>query len=117
MENKAFVVFCDKIFTECAAILEAKGPDYSGLQDRLKNFKEVAAKYDVSAEAAVMIYYEKHMQAVSTYIKSGKLTGEPIREKIKDLINYLVLLGAIIEDNETQQKIRPPHPSTRGKIE
>ncbi len=45
----------------------------------------------------------KHYQAITNYVRTkGQNESEPISERIKDLINYLVLLQGLIKENETK---------------
>jgi hypothetical protein len=46
----------------------------------------------------------KHYQAITNYVKTnGQSESEPISERIKDAINYLVLMQAIVVEKETMK--------------
>ena len=65
------------------------------------NFKFSGQDVDVDALKVCWIFMNKHYAAITNYIKSnGQSESEPIRERIKDNINYLVLLLALIEEQE-----------------
>jgi hypothetical protein len=96
MTNKEF----DDILVEqielCRGIAASKGVDYSGDNDRLKNFKDVAAQLGGTPQYALGVYLMKHVDSIKTWIKRGELKGEPIEAKIDDAIMYLLLLKGMV---------------------
>ena len=98
----------EKIYKEiwdfCKKTWDTKGKDYAK-EDVLSNFKETAAKYGVTSEMALTILLDKHLIAISTWIKKGELKGELIDDKVLDAINYLgMLLCLIREKNKKKNK-------------
>lgn len=91
-------------FKECARINVAKGADYTkGSQDVLANFKQAGKDIGAHLMDGCWIFMNKHYQAITNYVKTkGQNESEPISERIKDLINYLVLLQGLIKENETR---------------
>ena len=52
-----------------------------------------------------MIYLLKHMDSIRNYILTGKESSEePIRGRIQDARNYLLLLGGIIEEKKSERR-------------
>jgi hypothetical protein len=107
MTNKDFHSLMEKTFESCKAISAAKGKDYTkGSEDALANFKEAGKDIGVDAIEVCWIFMNKHYQAITNYVKSkGQSESEPIAERIKDLINYLVLLQGIIEEPTVSEQI------------
>jgi hypothetical protein len=106
MTNSDFYKLMSNTFESAMEIAKAKGADYTkGSEDALANFKEGGKAIGVSSQDVCWIFMNKHYQAITNYIKtSGKSESEPISERIKDMINYLVLLQAIIkEDTEVKE--------------
>lgn len=103
MDHQTFLKFTQDTFNRCNQIMNAKGPDYSGLEDRLANFKRSAAKYGTTPQQALGITMDKHLQAIETYIRVGKLTGEPLTAKCDDVINYMILLEALETESPLQK--------------
>ena len=87
-----------EIWNKCKKIRATKGKDYAGGEDVNANFKRCAAKYGITPELALIIYLDKHLDAVTTYINTGELKGEGIEEKIIDIINYYGILLSIIRE-------------------
>lgn len=103
MTNKDFYDLMNKIFEEAKVIAKAKGADYTkGSSDALANFKEGGKALNIAPEKVAWIFMNKHYQAITNYIRTeGQSESEPISERIKDMINYLVLLqGLIVEKKE-----------------
>ena len=94
----------NNILSECKKIRLSKGNDYClGSQDANRNFKSVGEALNLSPETACMVYYLKHQDAILQYIRTGELKGEGIEEKIKDNINYLLILYSLIYEREKKE--------------
>ena len=70
--------------------------DRNGL-NILANFERVAKNLGITPQMALLIYMEKHMDAIRTYIRFGSVMSEPIEGRIKDARVYLSLLRAMVE--------------------
>lgn len=100
MTNKAFYELMNNIFVDALAIAQQKGADYTkGSADALANFKEGGKAIGIDPKEVCWVFMNKHYQAITNYVRTdGKSESEPISERIKDMINYLVLLQAIITE-------------------
>ena len=88
-------------FAECMTLIRAKNADYSqGEQkgDRIAAFRRIARDIRISMPQVWAVFAQKHWGAIMKFIKDGSVESEPIGGRINDLINYMVLLGAIIAD-------------------
>lgn len=78
----------------CDRLLQVKGHDYtqgaSGAQ-RLKNFDEAAAELDIPPRKVLAVHLRKQFGAVMTWLKTGEVQSEPIEERFRDIINYVLL--------------------------
>ncbi len=89
--------------TSTAGLLLSKGEEYAGSDDRLANFKRGAALTGATPLQVAFIYASKHYDAIATYIRkdaAGQVQqlSEPIGGRLDDLINYCILMKAIIEE-------------------
>ena len=100
MTNDEFGKFRERLNAECEELLLKKGSDYSGMNDRHRNFKEAGASAGVSPLVAWWIFFKKHLDAIATYVREGKVQSEPIQERFKDARNYLDLGAALVKDTE-----------------
>jgi hypothetical protein len=107
MSNKDFYELMKSLFTKCEEIARKKGADYTkGSADALANFKEGGSAIDVDPIDVCWIFTNKHWQAITNYVKTeGQSESEPIDERIKDMINYLVLMYGIIVEKREQDKL------------
>lgn len=86
-----------------------KGGEYAPGGDRLENFKKNAAALGLEPEVVWAVYAGKHWDAVQTYVRdlaTGKerKRSEPIAGRFHDLMVYLLLGLALLEDrNERSQ--------------
>ena len=81
------------------AVMKPKGIDYqTGDGDRLGNFKVVGARLGLSPLEVWAVYFSKHLDAVFSYVRNGKVESEPITGRLDDCVNYLELVEGLIED-------------------
>ena len=101
MTHHDFDELLQKMVNEEIDIMCTKGKDYTrNSSDKLINFKRASEDIGIKPEQVIYIYMKKHWDALITYIKTGKLSGEPIESKILDIRNYLALLRALIEEDK-----------------
>jgi hypothetical protein len=90
------------------AVLSSKAKEYASDVDRLQNFYDASLLlYPVEQEGdrgarslAALLFMTKHVVSVFQMVKSGSgYTREQWDEKLGDLINYVVLLEATLEDD------------------
>lgn len=118
MTNKEFYDLMDNLFDSAKEIAKSKGEDYTrgNTQDALINFKEAAKEGDIDPKTVWFIYARKHWVAINNYVKTnGQSESEPISERIKDLINYLVLLQGLIVDKESLNHQVKKYPLTSAE--
>ena len=96
MKEKDFYKLVDDRYAKCMEIMKSKGTAYSGLDDKLGNFKRVAKNLAMTPEQVWYVYFAKHVDALSAFLRGEYLDSEPIQGRIMDLINYLFLLNAIL---------------------
>lgn len=89
-------------FGRCEEVLINKAKEYA-TEDRLHNFKVAAVLENVTVKKALAGMLAKHTVSVYDMCRSDKAYSiEMWNEKITDHINYLILLRALIEeDNES----------------
>lgn len=95
-----------------------KGGEYAGDTDRLANFRRNADSLGLSMEQVWAVYAAKHWDAVQQYVKDiASGTTRPRLESIEgradDLIVYLILFKAILDERE-QTKITREYEQARS---
>jgi hypothetical protein len=94
-------------FEEVEHLARAKGGEYSGDDDRLLNFRRNGAALDLPMETIWAVYSAKHWDAIQQYIRdlrNGKMRErlEPIDGRIRDLIVYLLLFQAMVDERSDE---------------
>lgn len=100
MKEDKFYKLVDEFHKECMDIMHTKGQAYSGKEDKLGNFKRVAKNLSMTPEQVWYVYFSKHLDALSAYLRGEYIDSEPIMGRIKDLINYLYLFMGLYEENK-----------------
>lgn len=88
-------------------ISDEKREDYTKKsKDVLANFKNVADKVGLNKYQVWGVYFQKHFDALITYVKSnGQSESEPIKDRISDALNYLELLYAMVVEDHNKSKL------------
>ncbi len=80
--------------------LGSKADEYARAGDRLSNFKKAAQLMNCTPEKALFGFVAKHMVALSDFVNDldngVNQTPERWVEKTGDIINYMVLLEALV---------------------
>lgn len=100
MKTARFNQIIDAQLGACKDILQHKAKEYA-TEDRLHNFRVAAGLQGVSAKNALSGMMAKH--TVSVYDMCGSeesFSPELWDEKITDSINYLLLLRALVQEDE-----------------
>lgn len=98
-----FEILLDQMIEEERSMRISKGKEYAQNQnDRLANFKRIANELGLSPMQVWYVYFKKHIDAISSYIKNnGKIfSNEGIEGRILDARVYLSLLRALVEEEK-----------------
>lgn len=100
------------IYEEVLPLNDTKGVDYAENDDRLANFKQIAAQTGITPFQVWAVYAGKHSDSIFKAIRRNPTLpvkkGEPLSENIKDVIAYhLLLLGLLKEANDTIMRSMP----------
>lgn len=101
--NQAWDALLDRAVAKIKSLAASKGAEYSGDEDRLDNFRRGAARYGLPMEVIWGVYASKHWDSLQTYIKDlnvGRTRpySEPIDGRVDDLLVYLLLFKAMLEE-------------------
>ena len=107
MKITSFNKLTNELLTTCIHTLIYKGKEYSTDKDKLENFKRAGAMLDQHPAQALRGMKAKHdisILDIIDQVAEGQLpTKALLEEKIKDSINYLILLYAIIIEEIDKQ--------------
>ena len=109
MDTKTFEMVIDERLEKCKSVLVNKAKEYA-TEDRLHNFKVAAELQDCNPVTALAGMMCKHTVSVYDLIRDNEkglnISPEMWDEKIGDSINYLLLLTALLEENQQKKDIR-----------
>ena len=107
-------------------LLNWKAGEYTTNQDRIQNFREIAAFLGdkpiiVNPGTIALIYMFKHIQSIKNAVITGRVNwywetpeGEGMKQRIADSRNYLALLAACLDEkNEEASNERLPDIPTK----
>lgn len=110
-----FDAYSKALIDECLNMRDTKGKEYAGTKDRFDNFNRLALKCDLKRNLVWLVYFTKHMDAIESYINSGReFSSEGIRGRIVDAITYLLLLGGMIEEDLSKGSVTKPSQPYQG---
>lgn len=104
MTQEKFNVFAKNFVKQTTSVLYAKGKSYAlNRDDRLEHFKRAAEYLSTTPKEACLAQLTKHLVSIRDMVCVNDRTvfsPEQWDEKIGDAINYLVLLRALVIDEE-----------------
>ena len=108
MNQQDFSALVNDTIRTTSALLIAKGEEYAGTSDRLANFKRGSALTGATPLQVAFVYASKHYDSLSTYIRKDaqgfkQTLSEPIEGRLDDLINYCLLIKALIVESRTKK--------------
>lgn len=93
------------VFEECSKLWIEKNKEYNDDSNPFANFDNSAQRSGVDREKVLLIYMEKQYGAICKYIRDGHMysINETIHSRIKDTINFLIMLDSMILDKELKE--------------
>lgn len=94
-----------QVFNECDTFRRAGQAEYARREDEaFANFNRVAERLGIDRKQVLMVYAEKHIDGIHSFINGHTSQREDVRGRINDLIVYMCLLRGMI-DEETSRNI------------
>jgi hypothetical protein len=94
----------DLTFDAVKNINNTKGKEYAGTDEALANFYTRAEQYGLDPKIVLGIFLSKHLDAINSFIRTGKVLSEPIDGRVHDAILYLVLLLGLVADHRADEQ-------------
>lgn len=111
MNRKDFSNYVDFVKERTSNVLQKKGDEYSYNAGAFENFEEgVQISLANTREGVAWGYVTKQIQSVRALIrevdtgKTDHLTAELIDEKFGDVINYMILIEAMLKERVNKQQ-------------
>jgi len=116
--HASYQTLVEKTFDNVKHLSRTKGGEYAGDNDRLANFRRNGAALGLEMETIWSVYAAKHWDAIQQYVRdrqsnTPRVTAEPIDGRVDDLITYLILFKAMVDERRqvtiaSKQKLPDP---------
>ena len=100
MNKKEYDKLRTKFIEETLSLSDTKRIEYTEGNHNdnvLWNFDSISSNLGIAPIEVLSVYLSKHISSLFSYFKTRKTYSEPIEERVKDIINYLLLMEAMIE--------------------
>jgi hypothetical protein len=98
----------DRVFIECQKTREQGQKEYAHSDSNaLSNFERTGDELQIPREKVWYIFAKKHWDGTLAWIRGHRSQREDVRGRIMDLIVYLILLWAMVDDEERKLTRRP----------
>lgn len=106
MTREQVAKLMEVVFDECRALRGAGQAEYAHREENAHaNFDRVAERLGISREAVLMVYAEKHLDGIHSWIKGHRSQRESVKGRIDDVIVYLILLRGMVEEREAMEAV------------
>lgn len=104
MTYNDIAITMSRVFAECDSLRQAGQKEYARNSNGLSNFDNLAEELQLDRKQILWIFLKKHYDGVLSYINGYQSQREDVRGRINDMIVYLVLLRAMIEDDKSPKQ-------------
>ena len=105
MTQEQMAAVMELVFNECNGLRNAGQQEYSHRQENaFANFERVGECLDINRKQVLVVYLEKHLDGIHSFLKGHRSQREDVRGRINDSIVYLTLLRGMIDEEATQEK-------------
>jgi len=108
MTKEEFNLIATNIIQQEQDLLRKKRAEYTQSDDVLDNFKRIALELDINSKKVWSVFFKKHIDSITNYVKTNITHTEPILGRIMDARNYLLLLAAMVQE-ESDSLRQEPH--------
>lgn len=103
MNGSEFKELLEQTHERLTQLTDTKGAEYAHDADQLSNFKRLGSQLQLHPTAVLLVYLQKHLDAVTAFVSATNkgeqpIESEPIDGRIDDAILYLILLKGLIRD-------------------
>lgn len=104
MTTREFMEFFAKRYEELYKTTEAAQREYADPANVFDNFDRLASDLNLDRKKVLYVYMKKHLDAIRNFLNDpSRNVREPIHKRIGDVIVYLMILDAMIQDEFTNK--------------
>ncbi|HYE93924.1 MAG TPA: hypothetical protein VEA38_23035 [Terriglobales bacterium] len=95
----------ERVFEECRQLRGAGQKEYAHRDENaFANFERVAERMGFSRGQALMVYTEKHLDGIHSFLQGHRSQRESVKGRINDVIVYMCLLRGMVEQDEDEER-------------
>lgn len=89
----------ERVFNECGGLRVAGQKEYAHAEEEaFANFIRVGLRMSLDRKQVLLVYMEKHLDGIHSFVKGHKSQREDVRGRINDVIVYACLLRGMIDE-------------------
>lgn len=109
MNQEDFEAVIERQIEQIRDVLSSKNAAYNPQADKLRTFKRAASVLDSTPEQALWGMFIKHYISTFDMVQSDEFyLAEVWDEKLGDMINYLILLRALVFEKNPTEPAKSP---------
>ena len=116
MTKAEFGIIVQHVQTQMESVLESAGKEYAAEDNVFANFERSATDLNLERDEILWVYAMKHRDGIASYLRGHRSQREDVRGRIIDLINYLTLLYAMVEEVSLTATVATPDDSLEGGV-
>lgn len=102
MTKAEMVELMNIVFSECEHLRDAGQAEYAHRDENaFANFERVGERLGLNRKQVLLVYAEKHLDGIHSFVNGHKSQREDVRGRINDLIVYMCLLRGMIDEDGT----------------
>lgn len=90
----------EQIWSRLHFLRQSGQKEYAGGDRAFGNFERLATALQLSREKILIVYATKHWDGIMAWLNGHKSQREDVRGRIRDVIVYLMLLHAMVDEAE-----------------
>lgn len=118
MKTEDFNHFVDGMLKQIKDMTYKGQAEYAhGIEDNVfNNFNRVAGQVEVDRRKVLWTYLSKHLDGITSHIKGNISQREHVSGRITDAIVYLVILNAMIMEDESTLPVQNTFTGSVGQV-
>lgn len=99
----------DEVFKLCQLFRDNGQKEYAHRDDNaFANFERVGERCNIDRKKVLLVYLEKHLDGIHSYVNGHTSQREDVRGRILDSIVYQTLLYGMVEEESEDKTLNLP---------
>jgi hypothetical protein len=104
MTKDELAIVMESVFEECRGLRGAGQKEYAHRDENaFANFERVAERLGITREQCLLVYMEKHLDGIHSYVQGHTSQRESVSGRINDMIVYGIILRGMVDENAAKK--------------